>query len=302
MSLPADDTERTRRDRLFTYKAPVLDLLDLEAPQPRASFPLELEDRHIPHSMILKRVKILPSLLSDLCANLDTYSRELDALPDDLFAVGEEDYIQMDGTDASELAHGRTAGASMTAMFVSSGLLVNMSDPDQFPCVMWAPLYPVLCENYVTQRVALQFLNPDTSTQGNVAMQRELAKYAQWLIPGMFFCTDGAALIKSMDGIDSADKEFPWKMDSHCTQMPPLHFEAPDAPSPVLALPGAGSHRRVRRSERIAANKDGLARRIPRSGTIQPVDWYECRDDYWPSPADYIQKVCLIPVFCLDAY
>ncbi|KAF9025651.1 hypothetical protein BDZ89DRAFT_1114157 [Hymenopellis radicata] len=127
---PAPVTDpRSYQEQLFEFHAPTLPIED-DSSSAVPSFPLQLVDRHIPHSLILKHVKILPSLPNDISDALDNYSVQLDALPDAAFVFQQLKHRDMREVNARTIATLRRTGICLPGQCIASSLILRPTQPN----------------------------------------------------------------------------------------------------------------------------------------------------------------------------
>lgn len=306
MSRLMHPSEGQFRDFLFQFQAPRADLppaqsgFSLRDAPSTPTFPIGLYDRHIPQHLILKRVELRPSLVSDICSALDAYTNSLDALPEELFAFPTIDYDYWKPTDARSLEEARSDALSAAACQIASSLLISPTQPYLDALLLWSKCdlrdETLLNEKFCSQHCHLKVLGPEAYSHrprndDTTIKSAQLFKFTPCLITGMFFSSEAQSLLRSMG--DVADEEtFTWKLDSKCSGMPPSVPPPPDASDPLWGAQAPSRKVLPRRSSRMRERVEGIARRVPNSGVITASDWFPSSGDpYHPSPEDYIQKV-----------
>ncbi len=118
------------RQKLFHFNPPSLQRSEsLTPPVPLA--PWHFLDRHISESLILKRLKIVPSFHVDLTSVLKSFSGPLDTLPDSHFAFHEMfSYERIETADALSIIRIREKGVEYATTQIASSLILHPDQPD----------------------------------------------------------------------------------------------------------------------------------------------------------------------------
>lgn len=278
---------RPWRQRMFEFRQP--DISDLDGkPSPTPTPPLNVFDRHISASLVLKRVVMLPSLPLDLCHALDTYSKQLDAIPDDVFGVDEHFYHSGMATDAVSLATSRQYGLNHEACCISSALIFNPRRPNMpllYGRALIADTPTILRSTYVSQNYSIYPEVPARDPKSRKLLGR-LQAYSEGLTSGMYFSRAALPLLGEMESLASRPT-FPWQFDSLSSRSVVPDAPPPDAPTSLWKLPQE-TKEGLRRSSRRKATENLYA--FPELGDLTPLQ-HGIVDGHQPVCAEYIQKV-----------
>ncbi len=309
------------KDELLGFNPPSLELgIDEEALPPPSS-PLEFFDYHVPNNLLLKRVRLLPSLLDDVASLVTSeYKDDLDRLPLGHFAYDKYYYASAENSDARTVHFIRKVGISSACAHIASCILIHPDESRIQPVLDWGvsdSLAPPsdseqYMDRFLIQHLALRVSNhvvrphdsrsrptypaPSAATQKKMARLHENSRV---LTVAMLFDASAHTLLADME--DIADQEtFSWELASECTgkQIPApasvKHFDALDYPwtIPTASLATtllASDSTILRRTERRNASN----RRAPQPGHIKPVERAtSAKDGYIPRAKDYVQRVC----------
>ncbi len=290
----------TCRQKLFDFNPPFLQRSEsLTPPAPLA--PLHFLDRHISESLILKRLKVVPSLHVDLLNVLTSFSQPLDTLQDLSFNFHTTfSYERIETADALSIIQIREKGVERASARIASSLILHPSQPDFSGLLKWLnadrAIKPTLVnEEYCSQNLTLHVW--DISSDKLKALNRKNremytrlhATHADQLASCMIFCTDGLSVMEDMTRLDAVDV-FPWRLDSHYSGTSSTQTPPPDAPDPLWTLPTTEGPRRSRRVRIQLPSQRATSRDI---GLID--HGAEKTDEYVPQCEDYIQKVISLP-------
>ncbi|KAF8901798.1 hypothetical protein CPB85DRAFT_1322794, partial [Mucidula mucida] len=249
--------------KLFHFNPPSLQRSEsLTPPVPLA--PWHFLDRHISESLILKRLKIVPSFHVDLTSVLKS----------------------IETADALSIIRIREKGVEYATTQIASSLILHPDQPDMSRLLKWLDaglaIRPTLVNGeYASQNLTLHVwdLSPDESramNRQNREMHTRLYAHTDQLASCMIFCTDGLSVMQDMARLDAIDI-FPWRLDSHYSGASSAQTPPPDAPDPLWILPTTDGPRRSRR----------VRIRYPN---------VEKTDEYVPQCEDYIQKAWVAAV------
>ncbi len=285
----------TSRQTLFTFNPPPLQRND-SVPPPIPSAPLHFLDRHIPECLILKRVRIIPSLHLDLYTSLEAYTERLDALrPEDFIFHSFMSYDEITSADARSIFRIRSEGAEVASSRIASKLILHPTQPNAFYFLRWQhaleELKPtVLHEKYATQYLGLRVVGgsperyEELNRKNRVFIKRLYERMKQLVSP-LILCTDALPILEDMTRVGTMDA-FPWRLDSHYHGVPCPRSPPPDALETLWTLPDERGPRRSRRVKQAS-------KRTTRPQDIGLPDIAENSGEYKPLCEDYIQKVCL---------
>ncbi|KAF9040223.1 hypothetical protein BDZ89DRAFT_1129141 [Hymenopellis radicata] len=262
------------RQKLFEYNPPSVERKgSLPAPKPTA--PLHFLDRHLSESLMLKHVKILPSLHAELLAVLESVSEELDAVEDAQLLITRAGYTAAKGADARSLIRYRMDGIECAVTQLASSLVFHPHQPDLMSLLQWLHAlahteFGPIVEEYASQ---------------NLDTLKRLRKHTQQLTSCMVFCTDALPVMEDMERLDTIDV-FPWRLDSDYCGDSRERSPPPDALEVPWTLPQMTG---PRRSQRVRHQK--TPERVSNQRDIGVVERPEQTDpDYKPACEDYIQK------------
>ncbi|KAF8891165.1 hypothetical protein CPB85DRAFT_1441057 [Mucidula mucida] len=245
----------THREKLFSYQHPSLQRKP-SVPAPKPSPPLHFLDRHLSKSLILKRVKLLPLLQTEMFAGLDSFSKELDALEDTDFGIPFR-ASTMTRVDAPAIIRYRSDGIEAAVTQIASSLVFHPSEPDLWQWLRWtkAPaktMSSLIDQDYASQNLLLQVAPPppdevETFSRKHRNLLERLRRNTALLTSYMVFCTDALPLMKDMDRLGSMDV-FPWRFDSEYSASGSREKALPpDASEVPYTLPKSTGPRRSRR-------------------------------------------------------
>ncbi|KAF9040267.1 hypothetical protein BDZ89DRAFT_1035190 [Hymenopellis radicata] len=282
------------RQKLFEYNPPSVERKgSLPAPKPTA--PLHFLDRHLSESLMLKRVKILPSLHVELLAVLESVSEKLDTVNDARLLITRAGYTAAKGADARSLIRYRMDGIEGAVTKLASSLVFHSSQPELMSLLQWLHAlahteFGPIIEEYASQNLVLHVVDPppyelEALSRKNKDTLQRLRKHTQQLTSCMVFCTDALPVMEDMERLDSIDV-FPWRLDSDYCGDSLERSPPPDALEVPWTLPQETGPRRSQRvrhqktPERVSNQRDiGV---VERPGQTDP--------HYKPACEDYIQK------------
>ncbi|KAF8904519.1 hypothetical protein CPB85DRAFT_1255327 [Mucidula mucida] len=291
---PVLDT-RNCQEKLFEFHAPTLPSED-DTSSAIPSFPLQLVDRHIPHSLILKHVEILPSLPNDISDGLDDYAAQLEALPEPTFVFHRRAHEDMGKFNARTIATLRRRSINIPGERIATNLFLRSKHDDGNILLMWLPLkaaaeHGLLGDAYATQTPSLQItsLPPEFGEleEDEKKTLTRLLEHSPSLKSAMYFCPEALHVLEDMSRLATLNV-FPWQLDSRCSKVSPPSFCPPDAPKSFWNLPAAAH---ARRSSRLQLRLGHLPQRAPQAGRVHLIDRPGCtEEDYQPVAEHYIQK------------
>ncbi|KAF8890237.1 hypothetical protein CPB85DRAFT_1441245 [Mucidula mucida] len=286
---------RNYQEELFEFHAPTLPSED-DISSAIPSFPLQLVDRHIPHSLILKHVEILPSLPNDISDGLDDYAGQLEALPNAAFVFDRLAHEDMGKCNARTIGDLRKTSICIPGERIATSLFLRSKHDDGYTLLMWlslraAPEHGLLGDAYATQTPSLEILKSrsqlvDLDDDERKTLAR-LLEHSRSLISAMYFCPEALPVLEDMSRLATLNV-FPWQLDSRCSKVPPPSLCPPDAPKSFWNLPAAAH---ARRSSRLQLRLGHLPQRAPQAGRVRLVDRPDNEEEqYQPVAEHYIQK------------
>ncbi|KAF9023138.1 hypothetical protein BDZ89DRAFT_1070138 [Hymenopellis radicata] len=296
--IPPADPLPTERQKLFDYNPPSIETNETLSP-PMPSPPLHFLDCHLSTNLVLKRVKILPSLEVDLYRALDSFAEQLDALDDaQFYFYTESDDLLRRGPDAPGIIFRRTSGVGMAPTQVASKVLIHNSQPKLFTVLHWmdpaAHLRATLIkEEFASQNLAFGVFPPSAEelerfNPKNRATIKRLLKNFHQLNSCMVFCTDGLPLMEAMSGLATMET-FPWQLHSRYSNdaLPVPRPQPLDASTTLWTLPIVVGPRRSRR---------GRPRTTARPKDVGPIDTADDRDGAYTPNARIIMQAWVTAV------
>ncbi|KAF9040252.1 hypothetical protein BDZ89DRAFT_1110013 [Hymenopellis radicata] len=282
------------RQKLFEYNPPSVER-EGSLPVPKPTAPLHFLDRHLSESLMLKRVKILPSLQLELLAVLESVSEELDTVDDAQLLITRAGYTAAKGADARSLIRYRMDGIECAVTQLASSLVFHPSQPDLMSLLQWLHAlahteFGPITEEYASQNLVLHVVDPppdepEALSRKNKDTLKRLRKHTQQLTSCMVFCTDALPVMEDMERLDTTDV-FPWRLDSDYRGDSRERSPPPDASEVPWTLPQMTG---PRRSQRVRHQK--TPERLSNQRDIGVVERPEQTDpDYKPACEDYIQK------------
>ncbi|KAF9020971.1 hypothetical protein BDZ89DRAFT_1071891 [Hymenopellis radicata] len=307
------------KNELLDFNPPSLERGTDEAALPSPSSPLEFFDYHVSNNLILKRVKLLPTLVDDLALLVTSkYKDALDRIPLDLFAYDEYYYASAENSDARAVHFIREIGISMTCAHIASCVLIHPDEPRIKPVLHWGvsrSLEPPSdseqdMDRFLIQHLALRVADhvvgthdshsrpsypaPSAATQTRMTALYENSRV---LTVAMLFDTSAHHLLADMEDL-AAQETFSWELASECTgkQIPaPASMKHIDAPKYPWTIPAASlasisdalDSSMLRRTDR----RNASIRRAPEPGHVKPVArTTSAKDGYVPRAKDYVQR------------
>ncbi|KAF9040218.1 hypothetical protein BDZ89DRAFT_1156737 [Hymenopellis radicata] len=284
------------RQKLFEYNPPSVERKgSLPAPKPTA--PLHFLDRHLSESLMLKHVKILPSLPVELLAVLESVSEELDTVNDAELLITSAGYTPAEGADARSIIDYRMDGIECAVTQLASSLVFHSSQPELMSLLQWLHAlahteFGPIVEEYASQNLVLHVVDPPPDElqalgRKNKDTFKRLRKHTQQLTSCMVFCTDALPVMEDMERLDTIDV-FPWRLDSDYCGDSRERSPPPDASEVPWTLPQMTGPRRSQRvrhqkaPERVSDQRDNHIGVLERPEQTDP--------HYKPACEDYIQK------------
>ena len=264
--------------------------------------PLQFFDRHIADHLLLKRVVLLPSLVSDISSVVDAYAEKLNSMDDLSFAFIRE---KMEGNDAISLRDKRVWDITLACTRIVPRVLVHPEDnPPHMPSFLqWSNIGLQDRNDYVVQDTSLRFVDlihsinfghliPECVLDPNRSKVVPLLNNVPILCTGMFFCQAAKPVLEEMGSL-AKHKSFPWWLDSTFTgQKPSAKSDAtfpPDAPKTYWKLPKSKTRPSVRQRTGLRSTSASSPVSL---GTVTPIiEPVLAKENYKPQSKDFIQRV-----------
>ncbi len=304
-----------RKNELLDFNPPSIERGTDEEALPPPSSPLEFFDYHVPNNLMLKRVRLLPTLLDDVALLVTSkYKDDLDCLPLDLFGYDRYYYASAENSDARTVHFIREIGISTTCAKIASCVLIHPDEPRIKPVLYWGvsrSLAPPsdseqYMDRFLIQHLALRVSDHVVGTHDihsrpsypapSAATQKKMAtlyENSRVLTVAMMFDASAHPLLADMKDL-AAQETFAWELASECTgkQIPaPASLKHSDAPQYPWTIPAASlvlDSTILRRSDR----RNSHIRRAPQPGHVKPVvRATSAKDGYIPRAKDYVQRV-----------
>ncbi|KAF9026959.1 hypothetical protein BDZ89DRAFT_1113657 [Hymenopellis radicata] len=261
----------TREEAFMNLSPPRFGREGVPAPTAKYS-PGNFLDTHIDANLILRRVELHPTLLTELSQLVDEKlenfpNRHL--IPDDIFGRPPTWYRRSaDMNTAEAIAKTQEMGAGFVASQLASSLLVHVTQPDVIAALTWGPSQletcnqhsstPFLVEHFFLRFIRYHVVSPDVLEQFIPEMRPKLVLISKELphfAVAMFFCPAAHDLLRNMDTLIEAG-DFAWGSNSDTENPPPAtKVSRPvDNPHPPWTLPELTPvlllDRKIRRSSR----------------------------------------------------
>ncbi|KAF9023116.1 hypothetical protein BDZ89DRAFT_1070118 [Hymenopellis radicata] len=280
--IPPADLLPTDRQKLFDFNPPSIERNESLSP-PMPSPPLHFLDSHLSPNLVLKRVKILPSL--EMMRSFYFYT--------------DSSVDMRRGTDAPGIISRRVSGVGMAPTRVASKVLIHNSQPKLLTVLHWMDpaahlIATLIKEEFASQNIAFGVFPPSAEelelfNPKNRATIKRLLKNFHQLNSCMVFCTDGLPLMEAMSGLATMET-FPWQLHSRYSNgtLPVPRPQPLDASTTLWTLPTAEGPRRSRRGRPSAT---------PQAKDVGPIETADDRDGaYTPKCEDYVQKAWVTAV------
>ncbi|KAF9020643.1 hypothetical protein BDZ89DRAFT_1072056, partial [Hymenopellis radicata] len=288
-------------DAFFNLSPPRFGREGASSPNPKYP-PGNFLDTHLDENLILRRVQLHPTLLTELASLVDAKLNEFPhPIPDNYYGRSIGWYRKAsEKTTAEDIAKIHNLGPGTVAAQLASSILLHPTRPEAVSPLSWGPSQIDTCNHHSSTPFFTEhfFLQINDYKGGQAEYLEEfspetrptilsIAKRYPQLAVAMFFCPAAEELLRSMSRI--ADHEvFPWMANSQ-TQYAPgsAKFIRPsDNPHPpwsvpkLLLLPPQDCG--IRRSNR----RESPLVEYCAPGRITPIPTQEWRDQ----PEVYIQR------------
>ncbi|KAF8892859.1 hypothetical protein CPB85DRAFT_229749 [Mucidula mucida] len=282
--------------KLFAYNPPSVERKQ-SVPAPKPSAPLHFLDRHLSESLMLKRVRVRPSLHVELISVLESVSGKLDTVEDTRLSIRDAGYNAAKGADARSIIRYRMDGFEDAVTQLASSLVIHPSQPELMALLqtLHAPArtrteFGPIVEEYASQNIVLHVVVPppdefEVMNRKNKETYKRLRQHTQQLTSCMVFCTDALPVMEDMERLDSVDV-FPWRLDSDYCGDARERSPPPDAVEVPWTLPPMTGPRRSQRVRQKTAPE--RAQNQCDIGVVQRPPQKDPR--YEPACEDYIQK------------
>ncbi len=293
---------RSLEDAFFNLSPPRFGREGASSPNPRYP-PGNFLDTHLDENLILRRVRLHPTLLTELASLVDAKLNDFPhPIPDNYFGRSIGWYRKAsEKTTAEDIAKIHNLGPGTVAAQLASSILIHPSRPEAISPLSWGPSQIDTCNHhsstpFFTEHFFLQindYKGPQAQYLEEFSPETRptilsIAKRYPQLAVAMFFCPAAEELLRSMSLV-ADHKVFPWMTNSQ-TQYAPgsAKFIRPsDNPHPpwsvpeLLPLPPLDCG--IRRSNR----RESPVVEYCTPGRITPIPAQEWRGQ----PEQYIQRV-----------